>query len=457
MSKQFLLLIATLCSITLNLAITPIAYAYEGDDGGAAASGAAEYDNQNYSEQNYNDQYAPAPVATSGTVTEVPPLANGTSENCCPKFPVGIIVDPTFSQVVGASLYITLLRGYQAIDDNYFPDSQGDRSAFTVLGRLGKWIVEDIILSTGMVAQHEIFGHGARGREFKLRITDYQVLPYKGYTEFTASSYNRLYPNEKIALNAAGMEGTGILAKRIRDYWLASKFIDEREAHSYAINYLDQTLYALNTKKEPNNTNTGNDIKGYVREINSWYGKQVLSVRELRQTILWDLLDPYLWYSYYSMAMYIFDGSKCFEYPMIPIGDYQYLPGVRILLAPYGFEYQLNNYIRSAENTIQARFRYGRTDNRRSWGASLEVTRLWTSDLINLDAKAEIWNQPRLFKGNAGEATSKLGAGLWGTLRWCVNNQIELLGQIGYKSSGYVPGEPLNHGTIIRAGFNLNI
>ena len=443
--KCLYLYIVTICSLSLMFTPTTL----------FADDGMVEDESQNYGYNDQNDQYVPQQTAAAGTVTEVS-NEGCTDQNCCPKFPVGIIFDRTSSEWVGASVFISLMRGYQALDDALLPSSEGDHSAYTVLGRFGKLVLEDVLFSTGAVAQHEIFGHGARAREFKLPVKRYQVLPYSGYTLFS-SKYNQLTLNEKIALDAAGMEGTGILARRIRDYWLASKFMDPREAHLYLLTALDQPLYALSTHKEPNGLRSSNDISSYVAQINQWYGHHVLSVRQLRQLALFDFLDPYLYYSIYSMGLYVFDGAKCWKYPMIPIGDYQYLPGFRVALAPYGPEVQFVNYIRSLENTLQARFRYGHTDQRRSWGIGLEATRLWSSDLINIDGKLEIWNQPRLFKATAGEATTKLGAGLWGTLRWCVFSRVELLGQVGYKSSGYVPAEPLKSGPIFRAGFNLNI
>lgn len=454
-SRHFCLSAALFNLAILSVTLAPTALANNANNNDSGI-GDDQYNTQSYDSQACDSQsYSSQSCSTSGTVTNIP--QDGCSNSCCPRFPVGLIFDRTSSEWVGASIFISLLRGYQALDDMLLPNSEGDHSAYTILGRFGKLVIEDVIFSTGMVAQHEVFGHGARAREFKVPVLRYQVLPYSGYTQLSYK-YNFLTPNEKIAIDAAGMEATGILAKRIRDYWLASKFIDEREAHLYVLNALDQPLYALNTRREPyNNIHNSNDISSYVAQINQWYGHQVLSVRRLRQLALFDFLDPYLYYSFFSMGMYIVEGVQCWEYPMIPIGDYQYLPGFRIALAPYGPETQFINYIRSAENTIQARFRYGHTDQRKSWGAGVEITRFWSSDLINLDAKLEIWNQPRLFKANAGQATPKFGAGLWGTLRWCVFSQVELLGQVGYKSSGYVPAEPLKSGPIFRAGFNLNI
>lgn len=385
--------------------------------------------------------------------------SNITSDNtscCCPRGPIGIILDQNFSPVVGSSGLISIWRTYMSLDDYLYPNTEGDTSCMMMLGRLGKLSLEDIAVSTGMVTQHEIFGHGWRAREFDLSVFKYSIRPYSGYTVFSLTQFNQLSPSERISFIAGGMEATGILAKQLRNRWLETKSIDEREGHFYLVTSLDQTLYVMKTKPSSNGP-YGNDVQAYVQQLNNWFGRPVLTPRSLRNRELFDLFDPYVWFSLYGMGHYIIDGSQCFEYPMIPIGDYQYLPGFRIALAPYGPEYQFINYIRALDYTMQATFRYGNTGGKNSEGLILEMTRLWDANCFSIDGRFDIWSQPKLFVPTAQQAARKFGGAASLFARYRILNNFELMGQLGYKMKGYMPGEALKRGAILRAGFFVHL
>lgn len=378
------------------------------------------------------------------------------STPCCPKGAIGIILDKDFSPLVGSAGLISVWRAYMSLDDHLYPSSQGDTSGYMMLGRLGKLALEDVALSTGMVTQHEIFGHGWRAREFNIPVFKYLVRPYSGYTEFQLNKYNQLSPSERIAFTAGGMEADGILAKQLRNRWLDTKSIDEREGHFYLITALDQTLYVMNTR-QAGNVDYEDDVQAYVQQLNNWFGKPVLNQRKLRHKERVDFLDPYLWYSLYSMGHYLLDGTQCFEYPMIPIGDYQYLPGFRLALAPYGPEYQFINYVRAPDCTLQITLRYSNTGGKNSQGLILETTRLWTADCLSFDGRFDMWCQPELFTQQAHQATRDVGGAASVVARYRIVNNFELMGQLGYKSTGYMPGEALRRGPIVRAGFFVHL
>lgn len=375
----------------------------------------------------------------------------------CPKLPVGLIFDKNLSAVSGASFFKTLLRGYQGLDESLFPDSQGDKSAYMMLGRFGKWVLEDALFSTMMIGQHEVFGHGARAREFHLHISRYRVTPWSGYVKYSSSKYNQLSSSEKVAFIAGGMEGTSILAKRVRDQFFDCNLIDQRAAHLYAVSMLDQPLYILGTKKEDTFKNDGNDVNAYIKEVNNWHGNNAISHKKLRRYATMDFVDPFFFYSIYTMGQYIYDGSSCWDFPMFNIGEYKYLPGLRTALAPYGPETQFINYIKGIDQTIQATFRYGKTGSKQSMGAALEVLRLYSADLLNVDGRLDVWQQPKLFIAAAHQAPRQFGSALSFTGRYRLSNCIEVLGQVGYKSKGYIPGESLKQSPILRVGLNADM
>ncbi len=369
--------------------------------------------------------------------------------------PVQIIVDQHLSPVTGASAFITLLRGYQALDDNLLPSTQGQCDIAMIGGRFLKFIFEGALFSTATVAQHEYFGHGWRLREFHIH-ANYRIRPYDGFTSFSAAPFNNLSPLQRNSVNVGGIEATTILAKQLRNSFLESCWIDERAGHMYLLNNFDQTFYVLSTKHE-NNTTSGNDITAYISTLNNWHGQQVLTHNQLKKKIYLDFLDPYFFYSLYGIGTYLINGDPAFEYPMLCIGDYKYLPGLRMALAPYGPEYQLINYIKTAEHIIQATFRYGNTGGKHSSGLTLEATRLFTSELLNFDGRLDLWQQPKLFTATAAQASSKAGAAMSLIARYQVAQCFDIFAQLGYKTTGYMQGESLKHSPIARIGFLARI
>lgn len=142
---------------------------------------------------------------------------------------------------------------------------------------------------------------------------------------------------------------------------------------------------------------------------------------------------------------------------MITIADCRYLPAARLALAPYGPEYQWLNYLKTPEHLIQATFRYGNTSGQHSQGATVEITRVWASDLMCLDAKLCAWNQPKLFTPRAKPNHTTYGAAAYLTARYQVIEKIEMMGQLGYKTTGFLQGEPLKNGGIARIGLVLHL
>jgi hypothetical protein len=380
-----------------------------------------------------------------------------TETNALKREPVGLTFDRYFSPTTGADAMISVLRAYQVLDDAVIPNSAGDQHFGMIMGRIGKLIfIEGLLTSTQTIAQHEIFGHGYRAREFHVPNLRYHVTPWRGWISMNASKFNQLSINEQSAISAGGVEGTSILAKQIRTRWFNSQSnsIDSREADLYIRAALDQTLYVLDTKRQRDKTfPNGHDVITYITEINQWYQNTVLSSHKLRQKVLLDFIDPYLFYSAYSLGHYIIEGNQLWQYPIISIGEYQYLPAMRLALAPYGPEYQFINFIKGCEQSYIATLRYGNTGGRHSSGLSLDILRLISSDLFFIDSKADLWHQPKMFATTAAMAKGHFGAALSLVMRYRIVPKIDLTGQMGYKTTGYIPGEALRHSPILRVGF----
>jgi len=367
--------------------------------------------------------------------------------------PVGLIFDRHFSPYTGAEMATTLLRGYEWLDDKLIPSTTGDTSFSMILGRTGKALVELVLFDFLTTFQHEVFGHGFRAREFGVPVHRYEVTFFSGGTTYLDGfRFNSLSLNEQIAINAGGVEANNIMAKRVRDRWLNTGRMDNREALFYLLNEFEQTYYIGSTKSKSPGINDGHDIFNYVQDINRWFGRPVLTTSQLRRKTRVDYLNPYFFYSLFSIGQYVFDGTQTMEYPMFHIGDYHYLPAMHLVLAPYGTEYNFLNFIRCGERVYQANIRFGETGGQHSYGLALEATKLMTTDLIDLDGKLDVWYQPKMFTFRATNS-HKAGAALSmiGHLRF--GQSAELIGQLGYKTTGFMLGEELRHSPIMRIGF----
>lgn len=391
-----------------------------------------------------------------GNSSDCAPSLTYESSDCCPLGLIGLIVDKNYTPITGGTLFISLLRGYMKLDDYFYPDSKGDTNSYMILGRMLKFAIEGTVLSTMMVAQHEVFGHGWRAREFGVPVLGYEIRPFSGSTELSAVAYNQLLLTEQAAISTGGMEANTILAKQLRNHWLPTASLDEREGLFYLLTATDQTHYVVKTARR-NTFSSGNDVIAYINEVNNWYGSQVLTRHNLKNKVLIDLLDPFLWFSLYGVGNYLYDGTQCFQYPMIPIGDYQYLPGMRLALAPYGPEYQLINYIRGNDYILQATLRYGRTGKKDSMAVVLERSCLWVAGDLMFDGRLDIWGQPRVLVNYSYQTNRQIGGAISLTGHYRIAGCFEILGQAGYKTSGFMPGESLKRGAILRIGFGFSI
>ena len=367
---------------------------------------------------------------------------------------LGLTLDRYYSPAVGSELVLSLLHSVQTLEDRWLSANQNDTSLQPVLSRIGQFAIEGLLWNTATTAQHEIFGHGFRAREFHIP-AHYRVnIGGGGRIRFPAANYHQLSSHEKAAFNAGGMEGNSRLAKNLRDQWLNHSHMDMREAHVYLNASLDQTLYMRDTfKKDKNAIANGHDVANYIAEVNTWYGTTVLTKDKLKHRALLDLLDPYLFYSLYSVGHYLHDGTQSFEYPMISLGNYQYLPALRVIPAPYGIEYQWMNFVKGPDYDIQAGLRAGKTGTLSSHALDLEINRLFSSALLFVDLKTSLWRQPKLFTASAATTKEHMGAALSMVARYRMTQSVELSGQAGYKTTGYMPGEILKHSPILRLGF----
>ena len=363
--------------------------------------------------------------------------------------PALLLVDRYYSPEVGGEGMIPLLTGLHQLESRFIP--MVDEPSTTWLARLGRFSEQVFIwgpLNTvAMTAQHEVFGHGFRVRSLGPSVASVEGYniglppPYGmggGYTYFFYEP-EAVSAQEKIAITAGGVEATAILAKKLKFKWLREGVVHPKEAMLYSESAHDLTNYAWSSLFLEMQGDPHGDICEYVAEINETYGSN-LTIRKVAQATLWNFLDPFTVYSTWSWWKYVMSGTTL-ALPMIPIGDYRYLPGTRVGLSPFGIEYYSEHFIMRGETPLYVYFKGGS----HCYGAGFEQNSLWKWNSMMVGLRCDVWAQPNFGGALSASATADMF------------ERGAFYIQLGGKSEGYMVGESLSAGPIARLGLSLEI
>ncbi len=354
-----------------------------------------------------------------------------------------LVFDEYFSPHVGAS-FARSLKGMYSKALPYDSERQSHR----LLRLLVELPVIDLNLA---VINHEVFGHGFRLREFNAKNIRYKIKFLSG----SAGSDTAFAINKRIGVTIGGIEASDVMAKQIRRDWQTSGSIALHEAPMYFAGSIDQLNYIYLTKDS-----TGHDINHYVSEINTLYGKNILTKRKLKQWASLGFLDPFLWYSMISMGEYVQSNQQSYAFPMLSLSqELKYLPGLRMVLTPHGPEAQFNNYFKYKDAVpFELSVNYGVLSERRSWSIALESSRLLTLEkTFDVGARFMVWKQPKIFDTDVNLITAAVKNKAGGLLtllgQYRVTKHAAVLMEAGYKTAGFAQAEKFKGSPIFRAGF----
>lgn len=366
-----------------------------------------------------------------------------------------LIVDQYWSPYSGAAANTFVFNSYKYLDDRFLPSSEYNTSFLWGTGRFGKLFLESLLADFLMVTQHEFFGHGYRAREFGFSYVGYKIRINYGYTSFYIIDYDNLPYPKQAAFNVGGMEATTIMSQQIRNNLFLSGKIDRRDAALYFVTAYDQINYIFGSSDQK--TTVGNDVNGYVNTVNNWYGRPVLSVKKLRNKDIWDLLDPTLYMALYSEVCYVIDGDFNQPMYMFEINKYKYLPTPRLLLAPWGPEFQLqNNIVTPIQQLLQVNLRYGKNEFITSYGVDFIMRPIYQYKNFSFGNKLYLWRQPKFLKQNyANGVANGVGIGEFVNVEYSIKKNYLAFAELGYKTAGYIQGYPLGNSIVWRVGAGI--
>lgn len=389
------------------------------------------------------------------------------------------LIDRHFSPYAGAEDIILAQEGLLRLEDFLIKPSRVTELEFQYrVARLADLICIWLPINyLGMVTQHEFFGHGYQIRSIgfpPVKVSGYKIEvppPYGsggGATLMKVAS--SLTTSELIDIDIAGVQATGILSNRIWMHDLQTKVLDGRAGALYNQSLLDVVFYTFETTILTK-TNKGNDIASYHYLMNRLYPTLPISIKQSKRQCLITLLNPLLFYKIWSEIQYVAVG-KPFSFPMIKIGDAKYLPAFRFNYAPYGPESYFENFLTIDSKRLYFYYKWGKLHTKGHFGLGIEAQNIleWrkgalgcrfdyfhqfvpVNDFSALTAitisKTEALALYKGVKTQNGAAITFFGS------HELFSPIISLLVELGYKTNGYIPGQSLNAGPIVRLGANF--
>ena len=384
-----------------------------------------------------------------------------------------LLIDVDMTPAAGATDLLAMQRAVSGLEDRVLPirftEATPLRRALGIGYRFGKWFALDLPQDHFlMVVAHEVYGHGSRLREIGARHIHYGFdppIPYGGGGAVTEFSGELLVTRaDVLAIDTAGIEAQSVLADRIGRVALARGTMSYREAWLYFESLVDGVRYIRSVSpRSPEGHDPADFLKNFAEDCEP-PACVPIDAATLKRRALWTFADPVLAYAVYGFAVsYVSRGHSSFGLPMIPLrNDAGYLPAVRFAMTPYGTEWATEHTIVHRRRLTRASVRFGDTGHRRAWGVGLLATDAVTIGGIALQFSTEVWRQPplgappqsrALATGGLAEATANVPVGR----RFAMRRVSSLVLQGGYKSDGFVRGERLHRGPILRVGLTVRL
>ncbi len=326
------------------------------------------------------------------------------------------------------------------------------------------------------LSQHEVFGHGARFREFEYEKNSFNLNLYppfgngSGFSQYGTlkKGYKSPTTQEYMAINIGGVDGEMLLANNIASQTLLDDTLHYRQGLLYVITQNNLLLYLWHTRyTKPENILPGNDMINYMNGINYFYPHttdKTYDIKKLSNQSLISFANPLQIYSAFSILYtYGIKGQKPLKkIPMIKFGTLRYLPAFNYSLTPFGSQYHFINYIRYRSMLFSGDFNMGDNTFNKFFGLSIKGYNIVNKKRITFNLHLDVWNQPELEleKYSLEKLENKIGEAIKMDLMLRPLNRQNKLGlfvQTGYKTKGYLMGETLAESFILRYGISLHL
>ena len=370
-----------------------------------------------------------------------------------------VLLDPDMTAGAGATVTNAVARLVAGAEDRLVPlrlfEERGRlRQSANAAYRFTKLALFDEPQENWFrVANHEVFGHGARLRELFDAHIAYQLPAPPPYGRGGGATFFEFGETptveEALAVTVGGMEANYVLARALSQDAMTDGEWHYRDARRYLYSEYDTVRYVLGTNGlEPE----GHDVGDFIRIYNGLatrLGEKTLSARTLRRRALVSFANPLIAYSYYSTFIsYVWSGHTSAPVPMLRFGATRYLPMARFHLTSFGTEFVIDNAFVRNGRFVDVTVGAGHTIGARTWSVGLQGTRLVSVKRWTIDGSATLWHRPEW--GDELTAAARRDVARRG------GRTLALLLQGGWKAEGYMPGDRLHEGAFLRVGAALS-
>ncbi len=354
------------------------------------------------------------------------------------------------------------LQGYERAFPQLFQPhgSVWLRGAFGV-ARLAKLLLLDVpLVSLEGTFLHEVYGHGARGREGG-RTLDYQFrlpFPYSllakdgEFAAFTQPDRGGASRDEDILFTLGGVEANLFTAQLVLRRAMVTGRMHTSDALLYfgKLNYMDSFLAS---SLERPAASASNDVSTYVTLLQDRANRprpqdRQQIARNLRAAYLWNLADPFLLFSAYAAVRHVVTGERSQPLPTLRAFGVHFWPSLRFNLSPWGAEHYLGVDVRSPKGVLAEPYvRVGSSGLYRYVGAGFHLEGIETGRL-RLGADVDVWSQPQYVQNarNVYQREQVGGLAVAAAVTARVYGPLSLAGKLGVKTDGYVQAQPMAAG-----------
>ena len=302
------------------------------------------------------------------------------------------------------------------------------------------------------VANHEVFGHGGRLRELFDGDISYELPPPPPYGRGGGATFFEFTRTptveEVLAVTVGGMEANYVMARAIAQDAMTTGRWNYRDAIRYYYSEYDTIRYIRSVQPLEEE---GHDVGDFLRVYNNVAtkaGEDTISPRQLRRNVLASFANPLIAYSYYSTFIsYVWQGRTTAPVPMIHFGATRYLPMMRFHLTSFGTEFVLDNAFVRNGRFVDITLAWGQTVGARPWSIGALATRMASVKQWTIGAEGAVWHRPEW--GGQFAVTASRALGVRGPLA------LAVVGEGGFKTDGFAPGDRLHQGAFLRIGAAL--
>lgn len=410
-----------------------------------------------------------------------------------------IAFDETLSEYIGAQNIITLHNALYSFEDKHIrdtlfneriypkvitqlarkrekknsPDSVGIFLIKKIVGcnyRMFKLFFIDVPVDWLLtLSQHEVFGHGARYREFGFEKNSFNIGSGGGGFAKRGTlrkGYQSPTSQENCAIYIGGVESNILLANNIAYQALLNDTLHYRQGLLYLFSQNDLSRY-LRITKTTDSIEPGNDMANYIDRMNYLFSNsnnKSYTIKKLYNQRVVSFVSPLQAYSAFSILYtYLLKGEKRMtKIPMIKFGNVRYLPALNYSLTPFGSQYHFINYVRYKKMLFCSDFNLGDNTFNTFYGFSVKGFNVVNTKRITINFHIDVWNQPELELESYSNINpvNKIGEAFKMDLilrPFKGQNRAGLFLQTGYKTKGYIMGEALAESSIFRIGLSMHL